>query len=60
MNGKKKSLCVVLCSKGYPESYKNNVEIKNLDKIKFKKNEFIFHAGTKNDMIKIYLMVEEY
>ena len=50
---KEKSICVVLCSKGYPENYKNNVEIKNLDKIILKKNEFIFHAGTKNDNLKI-------
>ena len=50
---KEKSICVVLCSKGYPESYKNNVEIKDLDKIILKKNEFIFHAGTKNDNLKI-------
>ena len=50
---KEKSICVVLCSRGYPESYKNNVEIKNLDKIILKKNEFIFHAGTKNDNLKI-------
>ncbi len=42
-----KSLCVVLCSKGYPEKYKNNIEINNLEKIKLKSNEFIFHAGTK-------------
>ena len=42
-----KSLCVVLCSKGYPDKYENNVEIKNLDKISLNKNEFIFHAGTK-------------
>ncbi len=42
-----KSLSVVLCSKGYPENYKNEVEIKNLDKISLNKNEFIFHAGTK-------------
>ena len=30
----KKSLCVVLCSKGYPDKFKKNVEIKNLNKIK--------------------------
>ncbi len=41
-----KSLCIVLCSKGYPEEYQNNLPIKNLDKIILKKNEFIFHAGT--------------
>ena len=27
----------------------NNKEIKNLDKMKLNANEFIFHAGTKND-----------
>jgi len=43
---KKKSICIVLCSKGYPDKFKKNIEIKNLDKIKKKKNEFIFHAGT--------------
>jgi phosphoribosylamine--glycine ligase len=42
-----KSLSIVLCSKGYPESYKNEVEIKNLEKISLNKNEYIFHAGTK-------------
>ena len=42
-----KSLCVVLCSKGYPEKYVNNIELKNLDQIKLDGNEFIFHAGTK-------------
>ena len=42
-----KSLCIVLCSKGYPEKYKNNLEINNLDKISTENNEFIFHAGTK-------------
>ena len=41
-----KSICIVLCSKGYPETYKNNIEL-NLDKIDLKKNQFIFHAGTK-------------
>ena len=41
-----KSICVVLCSKGYPDTYKNNVPI-NLKKLDLKKNQFIFHAGTK-------------
>ena len=48
-----KSLCVVLCSKGYPEIYKNNIEIKNLKDIKLNQNEFIFHAGTKKEKNKI-------
>ena len=49
-----KSLCVVLCSKGYPDKYENNIEIKNLGKIKLEENEFIFHAGTKQVFNKIY------
>ena len=49
----KKSLCVVLCSNGYPDTYKKNVEIKNINKIKLKKNDYLFHAGTtkKDDKI---------
>src|SRR6056300_556124 len=42
----KKSICIVLCSKGYPNKFNNNVELKNLNKIKKSKNEYIFHAGT--------------
>ncbi len=49
-----KSLSVVLCSKGYPETYKKEVEIKNLERISLKKNEFIFHAGTKIINSKIF------
>ena len=45
---KEKSMTVVLCSKGYPFSYKKDKIIKNLNKVKLKKNYFIFHAGTKN------------
>ena len=48
-----KSLCIVLCSKGYPDKYESNIEIQNLDNIKLNKNEFIFHAGTKKDKDKI-------
>ena len=43
----KKSLCVVLCSKGYPEEFKRNIPIKNLDKINTNSNEYCYHAGTK-------------
>ncbi len=50
----KKSLCVVMCSKGYPDSYKKNIEIKNINKISLKKNEFLFHAGTSSKNKKIY------
>ena len=42
-----KSICIVLCSKGYPDRFDNNIEIKELDKIKLNNKEFIFHAGTK-------------
>ncbi len=49
-----KSICIVLCSKGYPEKYTNFIEIKNLDKIKLKNNEFIYHAGTKKEGTKIF------
>ena len=42
-----KCMTIVLCSKGYPGKYKKNKIIKNLDKIKMKRNSFIFHAGTK-------------
>ncbi len=49
-----KSLCIVLCSKGYPENFKNNLEINNLKKIKLENNELIFHAGTINKNNIIY------
>jgi len=48
-----KSLCVVLCSKGYPDDYQNNIEIKNLNKVHLTEDDFIFHAGTKKDGDKI-------
>ena len=44
---KSKCMTIVMCSKGYPGKYKNNKVIKNIKKIKLKKNSFIFHAGTK-------------
>jgi phosphoribosylamine---glycine ligase len=44
---KQKSMTIVLCSKGYPKKYKKNVPINNINKIKFSKKDFIYHAGTK-------------
>jgi len=44
---KEKSMTVVLCSKGYPGKYQNNLKINNIDKINLKKKDFIYHAGTR-------------
>ncbi len=41
-------------SKGYPDKYKNNVLIENIEKIHSEKKEYIYHAGTKNNLKKIY------
>ncbi len=50
----KKSLCIVVCSKGYPEAFKKNVEIENLSKITLGKDEYLFHAGTLYKENKVY------
>ena len=47
------SICIVLCSSGYPDKYLNNIEIKNLKKINLKENQFLFHASTQNSNNKI-------
>tara|TARA_Y100000590_G_scaffold467684_1_gene647447 strand:+ start:152 stop:1414 length:1263 start_codon:yes stop_codon:yes gene_type:complete len=51
---KEKSLCIVLCSKGYPGKFKNNLQIKNLDKVKSENKGLIFHAGTNSKNKKLY------
>jgi len=50
----KKSLCVVLCSKGYPDTYQKNILINNLENFTLDEDNFIFHAGTKKENDKIY------
>ena len=49
----KKLVCVVICSNGYPEDYKKNIEIKNLRELekRLENHEIIdgvkiLHAGT--------------
>jgi len=50
----KKSLCIVLCSKGYPDKYHNDILIENTKNLNLDKNNFIFHAGTKKVKNKVY------
>ena len=50
----KKSLCIVICSKGYPEEYKKNIEIKNIKNLNLSSNDYLFHAGTVKKDDKIF------
>ena len=50
----RKSLCVVLCSNGYPHKYENNILIKNIEKINLSEDEYIYHAGTLKKDNKFY------
>jgi len=42
----KKSMCIVVCSKGYPDAFKKNLLIKNIEGIKLSADEYLYHAGT--------------
>ena len=42
----KKSLCIVICANGYPDTFKKNVLIESIEKIKLVTNEYLYHAGT--------------
>ena len=50
----KESLCIVICSKGYPDEYKKNIEIENIEKINENSSEFLFHAGTIKKDNKVF------
>ena len=50
----KKSLCIVICSKGYPSKYSNDILIENTEKLDLNEGDFIYHAGTKKIENKIY------
>ena len=41
-----KSICVVLCSKGYPGKFEKNIRIRDLEQLDLLKNQNVFHAGT--------------
>ena len=51
---RKKSICVVLCSNGYPDIYKKNVEIPNIENLKNNDSFFIYHAGTVKKDNKVH------
>jgi len=48
------SICIVLCSNGYPGNYDKNIKIENLNNIKLNNSSFIFHAGTYTKKNKIF------
>lgn len=43
------TLCIVMASEGYPESYKKNTVIHDIEKADAYKNTVVFHAGTKRN-----------
>ena len=50
----KKSLCIVLCSKGYPDKYNNQILIDNIGNLKLDEDDYFFHAGTKKINDQVY------
>ncbi len=55
INWKKiKCMTIVLCSRGYPGSYKKNKIIKNIKELKIEKKSFVYHAGTKIIQKQLY------
>ena len=50
----KKSICVVVCSNGYPETFKKNIEINNLSDVSLGNEDYLFHAGTEKKNNKFY------
>ncbi len=51
---KEACICVVLCSKGYPQDIHAGQEIHGLEQVKQIENINVFHAGTKSEDGKIY------
>jgi len=50
----KKSLCVVVCSNGYPDEFKKNIKIENLKSINLQPEDYLFHAGTSMKDGEVY------
>ena len=50
----KKSLCVVICSNGYPDDFKKNIKIENLKSVNLQSHDYLFHAGTSKKNGEIF------
>ena len=50
----KKSLCIVVCSNGYPNEFKKNIKIENLKTIDLQSDDYLFHAGTSKKKEEVY------
>ena len=50
----KKSLCVVVCSNGYPDGFKKLIEIENINSVELNEHNHLYHAGTTQKNEKIY------
>ena len=50
----KKSLCVVVCSNGYPDEFKKHIEIENINSVELNEHNHLYHAGTTQKDEKIY------
>jgi len=50
----KKSLCVVVCSNGYPDEFQKNIKIENLKSVNLQSQDYLFHAGTSKKNGEVY------
>ena len=50
----KKSLCIVVCSNGYPDEFKKNIKIENLKSVNLQSDDYLFHAGTSRKDEEVY------
>ena len=50
----KKSLCIVLCSDGYPGVYAKKVKLNNVSDLEIKNGQYVIHAGTKYENKELF------
>ena len=50
----KKSLCVVLCSNGYPGVYAKKVKLNNVSDLEIENGQYVIHAGTKYENKELF------